>query len=235
MLRIGCDPELFLRDKITKDFVSAYGKFPGTKRNPFPVEKGAVQVDGMALEFNIEPATTVEEFDGNIQTVLNQIEIMVNDVSPDLEIAFEPFAAFDPEYFSICDFDSKILGCDPDFDEYGNEKIPPEGMQDHPFRTAAGHVHVGWTQNQNPLAKDHFENCKLVAKQFKTIKGYVPITSSEARRCQFYGAPPSFRPKPYGIELRSPSNLWVENSQSRRDMFITTYKTMMEIGEKHAL
>lgn len=235
MLKIGTDPELFLRDKVTKDFVSAYGNFPGTKQNPFPIEKGAVQVDGMALEFNITPATTVDEFDDNIAVVLTQLDEMVRKVSNEIEIAFEPFAAFDPDYFSICDFESKILGCDPDFDEFGNEKTPPEGMQDRPFRTAAGHVHIGFTENQNPLAAEHFENCKVIARQFKNIKGYVPVTWSETERCKYYGAPPSFRPKTYGIELRSPSNLWVQNSKTRREMFITTYKNMIELGAKYAL
>ncbi len=32
------------------------------KEKPFPVTNGAVQVDGMALEYNIDPASTVEEF-----------------------------------------------------------------------------------------------------------------------------------------------------------------------------
>jgi len=51
---VGCDPELFVK----KDgvLVSAHGLVQGSKEHPFRVSKGAVQVDGMALEFNIDPA-----------------------------------------------------------------------------------------------------------------------------------------------------------------------------------
>ena len=43
---IGADPELFL--KKNGKFHSAYGTIPGTKRKPYPVPGGAVQIDGMA-------------------------------------------------------------------------------------------------------------------------------------------------------------------------------------------
>ncbi len=48
---IGADPEIFLRRR-GKAF-SAHGVIPGTKKEPHNVEKGAVQVDGMAVEFNV--------------------------------------------------------------------------------------------------------------------------------------------------------------------------------------
>lgn len=232
-LTIGADPEVFLRDKVTKDFISAHGLFPGTKQEPFKIDRGAVQVDGMALEFNIQPAKTVEEFDGNMTTVLTQLDEMLKKVSNDeLEMVFEPVARFDPTYFSFQPFESKILGCEPDFDEFGNEKTPPEGMQDLPFRTAAGHVHIGFREGGDPKEHDHFENCKLISKTFKTVKGYVPLTSHEQERCRYYGGPGSFRPKSYGIELRSPSNKWVQTKTGREEMFKITYKTMMDIGNK---
>ena len=49
---IGADPEVFVADSLTNTFVSAHDLVPGTKLEPFAVNKGAVQVDGMALEFN---------------------------------------------------------------------------------------------------------------------------------------------------------------------------------------
>ena len=49
---IGADPELFVKkDGVV---VSGHDLIQGTKADPFPVQDGAVQVDGMALEFNIE-------------------------------------------------------------------------------------------------------------------------------------------------------------------------------------
>lgn len=231
-LSFGCDPEVFLQDKWTKDIVSAHGLFPGTKKEPFAVDKGAVQVDGMALEFNIHPAKTIEEFNGNIETVLHQMTEMVHKVSPDLQLLFEPVAVFDPMYFSLQPLEGKILGCDPDFDEYGNEKTPPEGAQDNNIRTAAGHVHIGWREGGEAFEEKHFNDCKIISSKFKILKGYVPITAAERERAKLYGAPGSFRPKSYGIELRSPSNKWVETKAGREEMFKITYKGMIDLGNK---
>jgi hypothetical protein len=233
MLRIGADPEVFLRDRSTRDFVSAHDIFPGTKKNPHKVDKGAVQVDGFAFEFNIDPAETEREFVTNIEVVLEQMREMIRNKAPNLEMAFVPFAAFDPMYFMLQDLTPKILGCDPDFDEFGNEKVPPDGMQDRPFRTAAGHVHIGFTKDQDPFGTDHFENCKLIAREFKNVEGFLPITTDETRRTQYYGMPGSFRPKSYGVELRSPSNLWVETPEGRSKMFRTVYTKMMELGHRY--
>ena len=51
---IGADPELFVMKN--GKFHSADDLIPGSKDEPYPVENGAVKVDGMALEFNIRPA-----------------------------------------------------------------------------------------------------------------------------------------------------------------------------------
>ena len=64
---VGCDPEVFV--KKNNQFVSAHGLIRGDKKNPFPVKDGAVQVDGMALEFNINPAHSENEFVFSVQSV----------------------------------------------------------------------------------------------------------------------------------------------------------------------
>ena len=52
-MTFGCDPELFVVNG-NDEFV--YPEWiPGNKEEPHPVEHGAVQIDGMAAEFNIDP------------------------------------------------------------------------------------------------------------------------------------------------------------------------------------
>lgn len=228
-LKLGADPEIFLRDRITKDFVSAYGLFPGTKSDPYPLEKGAVQVDGMALEYNIHPAETAEEWNTNHETVLRQLDEMVTKVDPFIEMVFTPVFHIDPLYFALQPLEAKILGCDPDFGEDGKEKIPPEGMQDLPFRTAAGHIHIGITEGEDVKSEKHFNNCLSIAKAFRNVQGFVPVTTEERERARFYGAPPSFRPKHYGPELRSPSNLWVASKEGRMRMFNNVVSKMRDL------
>src|SRR5690606_35310738 len=69
---IGCDPELFLVDG-KGNFRSAHDLIPGSKLQPFKVEKGFIQPDGTSAEFNIDAAVTEEEFTTNIKTVLKSL------------------------------------------------------------------------------------------------------------------------------------------------------------------
>ena len=117
-LLIGCDPEVFVTQQGI--FKSAYNLIKGDKKNPFKVDKGAVQVDGMALEFNIEPANSVDDFLVNIKTVFHQLRSMV----PEHEIAITPVAHFDQEYFNSQPEEALELGCDPDYNGWTREANP---------------------------------------------------------------------------------------------------------------
>lgn len=224
---IGTDPELFLHDG--QEYISAHGYFPGTKETPFPVDRGAVQVDGCALEFNITPAKSAEEFDENISTVLEQMKDMVKDVNPSYSMVFEPYAKFDPTYFMLLPVSSKILGCDPDYTVSGRMQTPDPELQESPFRTAAGHIHIGWTNGANPIDEEHFALCRRIASAFMKTPGFIPTTRNERERVKYYGRPGSFRPKHYGVELRSPSNLWVKTPESRKEIFNTVTRVMESI------
>ena len=133
---VGADPEVFVQQQGI--FRSAYNLIKGDKKNPQRVNKGAVQVDGMALEFNIEPAANADEFLVNIDTVFNTLRSMV----PDYDIAVTPVAHFDREYFNSQPEAALELGCDPDYSGWSRE-ANPKPSTDKPMRTASGHVHVG--------------------------------------------------------------------------------------------
>lgn len=227
---LGTDPELFL--SLGGKYISAHGLFPGTKREPFPLEKGAVQVDGLALEFNIDPADDANKFDSNITTVLNQVNEMVTKVDKDLKINFTPYAKFDPKLFESIPFEAKLLGCSPDYNAYGTVNPSPEILNE-PFRTAAGHIHIGWTKDVEIDDPAHFEDCLLVSKHFfdNSAKSFFAArTPLEKLRIQYYGDNGAFRPKSYGVELRSPSNIWVQNSDTRKEMFNFVMKQMENIS-----
>lgn len=222
--KYGADPETFLQ--VGDKFISAHGLFPGTKAEPFKVEKGAVQVDGLALEFNIDPAETASEFSGNIKTVLAQMNEMVKKVDKDMKIVFTPFATFDVKYFKELPDECKILGCDPDYRAAdGRMNEPPADLTNRPFRTAAGHYHIGWSEGEDPMRKIHFEDCRFIANHFYE-RGPEPIrrdpwaiSKEESDRLHHYGHSGSFRPKPYGVELRQYSNVWVREEATRLKMF----------------
>ena len=225
--KYGCDPECFLT--LGDKFVSAYGLFPGTKQEPYKVDKGAIQVDGLALEFNIDPVDNPSDWNRNIETVLSQMKEMVSTVDKDLKINFTPVAKFDKKYFDETPTEAKILGCDPDFDYTGRTNPSPK-LTNVPLRTAAGHIHIGWTEGENPKDMGHFEDAKFIASAFYMGCVFQQNTQAEQERLRYYGMYGSFRPKSYGVELRSPSNLWVETAEQRLKMFSKVHTKMLSLA-----
>lgn len=214
---IGADPELFIRDKAG-NLASAYGLIAGDKKNPFKVEKGAVQVDGMALEFNIDPAASEEEFTTNISTVMAQLEAMI----PNHNFEIEPTAEFGKKFIEQQPDKAKELGCDPDYDAYTGEENPkPEG--DMGFRTAAGHIHIGWTEGRDIDNPRHFMECRvLTALLDRTLGLFSLFLDNDVKRQDMYGAFGAFRPKSYGVEYRVLSNFWLKDKEVASSVYRIT-------------
>ncbi len=214
MFKIGADPEFFL--KKDGKFVSAYGMIEGTKTNPQKVKGGAVQVDGMALEFNIDPVDNFEDFNDNINSVLGALRAMI---PKEYEFAFVPVAHFDADYINNQPIEARRLGCDPDFNAYTGKPNPiPDASKT--FRTASGHIHIGWDENLNVDDAEHIEACRMMTKQLDIVLGNASlIIDPDTTRRQLYGKAGAFRPKSYGVEYRVMSNAWVENVNLRRLVF----------------
>lgn len=232
-ITIGADPEVFIYDTKEKKYVSAAGFFPGTKKEPFKVDKGAIQVDGVALEFNIDPAKTAEEFLLNIKTVHGIMEAMVKDVNPNWVIKHEPYVLFDLDTWDKVPDDAKELGCDPDYNYTGKVNPNPADLianfvkqKKQVPRTGSGHIHIGWAEDENPEDAAHFEDCRAASEYFwnKGYAGGYDSSASEQNRLAYYGNIGAFRPKKYGVELRSPSNVWLKSDNSIKEMFNKTKK-----------
>lgn len=206
----GADPEVFV--KKGGAFVSAHGLIPGTKKAPMPVKGGAVQVDGMALEFNTNPATSFKEFNASLDAALDSLKSMV----PGYELCFEPVAHFSKEYLASQPKEAVELGCEPDFNAY--TKAPnPRPDANKLFRTASGHVHIGWTSNVDPNDPTHFEACCVLTKKLDAYLGIPSLVwDDDDERRQLYGKAGAFRPKPYGMEYRVLSNAWLRLPRTRK-------------------
>ena len=226
-IRLGCDPELFA--KLGDEYIPAAGLIPGNKKDPYKVERGAIQVDGCALEFNIDPVETLEEWDKNISVVLTQLEEEVRKNDRDFTLSFTPVVLFDKKLFKKTPEENKQLGCDPDFDVSGKMKIPPKIKNS--LRTGSGHIHIGWTEGEKTSDPGHFEDCKFIAKKFYDSRMFTPGTEEERVRLKYYGGDGAFRPKSYGVELRSPSNIWVRSKEGRFRTFGKVMTKMQEIAQ----
>lgn len=203
---VGADPEVFVKDGKGR-FRSAHGLIPGTKREPHRVQNGAVQVDGMALEFNIDAASTREEFVRNIGSVLGQMAAMV----PDYEIAIVPTAVFHGNHMRRQPEEALELGCEPDFDAYKAEENPRPG-NNTTMRTAAGHVHIGFTEGADPKDPEHIQRCCTLIQHLDSFIGLPSMLwDADTKRRLMYGRAGAFRPKSYGVEYRTPSNAWLKH------------------------
>lgn len=212
-LKVGADPELFV--KQDGEFVSGHALISGTKEEPFFVEDGAVQVDGMALEFNIMPAEDSASFVSNINSVMAQLSDMV----VGYELAVVPVAEFSEEVLKNQPLEALELGCEPDFNAWSQtENCAPEGGT---FRTAAGHVHVGWTEDQDVAEGSvHAESAMAMARQLDFYLGLPSILfDKDTKRRELYGRAGACRVKPYGVEYRVLSNVWLQKDEYKTAIF----------------
>lgn len=216
-IRVGADPELFTRSRKTGQFVSGHDMMSGTKENPTPVEFGALQVDGTALEFNIDPADSCDEFVRNIAAVRRQMAERVEAFNVD--IVAEPVATFTREYFRQIPESALELGCNPDFNAYTlDENPPPDGRRE--FRTGSGHVHIGWGEGFDVESPEHFMACAVLVRQMDYYLGLPSlIWDKDNRRRELYGKAGAFRPKSYGVEYRVLSNVWLQSEAMQRFVY----------------
>lgn len=226
---VGADPELFVLDKVTGKFVSAHGMIEGDKKNPLPVPNGAVQVDGMALEFNINPANTLEEFQQNIQRVQESLSQMIEDK---YSIEALPSVVFDEDVWTSTPDEAKVLGCDPDSNAYldGSDNPVPDG-DSTTMRTGAGHIHVGWGEGMR-YTSEHNSNCISVVKQLDCSLGLQSLSwDDDDKRRSLYGKAGAFRLKSYGVEYRVLSNAWLRSQELVKHVYDTTMKSLTDLTQ----
>lgn len=216
MFTIGADPEIFVKRKGLA--FSAHGLIPGTKKEPFPVQNGAVQIDGTALEFNINPTNSndFEGFNHNVTSVMAQLSKMVKERDPSITLNLSSVQDFDEGYLASLPDETKELGCEPDYCAYTLKENPrPDNTA--PFRTAAGHIHIGWGTDIPVENEEHVDICADFVKMCDATVGlFMTCLDREPRRRELYGKAGAFRPKSYGVEYRTPSNAWLGHKDYRR-------------------
>jgi hypothetical protein len=208
----GCDPEIFIKDEngkyVCPDFI------PGTKAEPHKVNLGAVQRDGMAAEFNIDPVSSFNDWNRNIVEVMRQLRGMLPkgytfDISPSVR--------FTQDVFDNAPDDAKELGCTPDFNAWTGELTPTPNTDNDPLlRCAGGHVHIGWSDGNDVTDPQHMANCIDLTKQLDWyLGGWALRIDKDADRRKLYGLAGAFRPKDYGVEYRTLSNFWIGSKEHR--------------------
>lgn len=220
-ITIGADPEVF----VTKEgrLVSAHGLVEGTKEQPKAVKDGAVQVDGMALEFNINPADSLESFINNLDSVMHQLSELV----PEYDLHADPVAEFGKAIMEETPEEAKELGCEPDFNAWDDGKVNPRPNADVDFRTGAGHVHIGWTEGMDINDPSHIKACIALVQKLDLYLGTPSLLLDDCtKRRKLYGQAGAFRVKPYGVEYRVLSNFWLKTPEYKAWVYNNTIKAI---------
>jgi len=197
LFKIGCDPELFIRNKYGS-YKSAVGLIGGSKDCPLPIDKDghAILEDNVAVEFNTKPAESYDAFRSSIHKVLDHLRSIL----PDYELDTASAVSFPKE--ELMTLQAQEFGCEPDFDAWRKCENEKPKADDANLRSAGGHIHIG-----SKIAKK---------KPFEVIRAMdlflgVPsvVLDNGTLRRELYGKAGCFRPKPYGAEYRTLSNFWI--------------------------
>lgn len=201
MLKLGCDPEIFLKD-AAGGLVASCGLIGGSKEHPRPLPLGegyAVQEDNVAIEFNIPPAESAEQFINHINSTMEHLRKEIGAMG--LVFGNES-AAFFPRA-QLIHPGALEFGCDPDFNAWTRKMNPRPKAPDETLRSAGGHVHIGL--DIQPTGERTIMLIKLM--DLFTV-GSVLMDNGQLRK-ELYGKAGAFRTKSYGLEYRSLSNFWV--------------------------
>lgn len=194
-MRLGCDPEVLLKNKY--QYISVIGRIKGNKWNPFQIPdlpKGfTLQQDNVSLEFGIPPAATKKEWINHIQTV----KAAGRKYLKGLSFAQESCAIFPEDQMQTAE--AHIFGCEPDFNAWTGKENPKPNPP-HPFmRSAGGHIHV----------ETKLDKLAVVRAMDLYISVPAVLMDNGEQRKQLYGKAGAYRPKDYGVEYRTPSNFWI--------------------------
>lgn len=217
MITVGADPEVFV--SMGEGFLPAPGLVPGNKKEPFPVKKGAIQVDGLALEFNIDPVQEEEDFVVSLKEVMSELSKRLPEGA---SLAKNASATFTEEQLDALDPKHLIIGCDPDYNAYTSGSPNPPLVLYTGTRFAGGHIHVGWTSDASIRDPSHIGSCITLVRLLDQYLGVpsVLLDPDDSRR-KAYGKAGSFRPRSYGVEYRTLSNFWLQEEKYVRWVYRT--------------
>ena len=219
---LGADPELFLINTQSGKFISAIGKIGGTKQHPQPIGEGcAIQEDNVAVEFNIAPSDTKDQFINGINYALAHLVKKVQDNG--LSLSVTASHSFDED--QLRHPLARRFGCDPDFNAWTGRRNKPPTTTDKNLRSAGGHVHFG-----TPLDRMQIIRWSDVAMGLWSV-----LEDTDLRRRELYWKAGAFRMKPYGCEYRTLSCYWIASNDAMEKIWERAKWAVNKVVRGHTL
>ncbi len=223
-ITIGTDPELFLFDNEHKCVKSAIGLIPGTKQEPYQIDKlgngFALQTDNISIEFNV-PAVKLEDKNTFIDNILKMKEYILNyvkNINPNFTLNHKASNLVPYEELN-CD-EAWEFGCDPDFNCYTRKQNPRPALIDERLRSVGMHIHIGYD-------KPNVKTSVTLIKYMDLFLGLPSILiDDDQQRRYLYGKAGCFRIQPWGVEYRTLSGYFLSNIDTLEFVYNQTVKAI---------
>jgi hypothetical protein len=197
---IGSDPEVF----VTKDneVIPVCGLIGGDKGKPVELLEGGVLEDNVLAEFNITPCSTSTEFITRHEMVMEQVKQRYN-------LSFSKKASYTFPEYQLNQYPQALeFGCGSDYNALSGIVNPKPSPANGGFRTAGGHLHIGWS-DEGTVTRMQQRKVGVLCDYFLGLPSV--LLDSDTDRRQLYGKAGAIRYKEYGIEYRTLSNFWLFN------------------------
>jgi len=161
----------------------------------------AIQEDNVMVEYNIPPAKTAGQFTKYMKKGRTMV---LAELAERYGSKYGLYTRNHTHTFlpsELKTMQATTIGCEPDFNAYNGGKMRLDPPAPGERRSCGGHVHIGGDFHCPDFV------AALFAELFIAIRaGHTP--THDDPRIEWYGQPGIYRPKPYGIEYRSPTNKW---------------------------
>lgn len=230
---LGCDPEFFF--KRNGQVIGSEKVFPPegiiyrhgiTTMTANRSGENKMIMDGVQVEVNPLASPCRETLSYNIGICFNNLKRRLDEINFDMsnpndikkidnvETDFSRLVEVSQEEMDSLSGASKVFGCMPSFNAYGEKKaVSKVNPLEYRFRSAGGHIHIGNNGDSN------------LRKALKKPKKFVPLLdvlvgntcvlldrdNGNIERRKVYGRAGEYRTPVYGVEYRTLSNFWLQS------------------------
>jgi hypothetical protein len=214
---IGTDFEAFITDQENR-VVPADNIFPSEEDSIKLGNGNEVFYDGMQAEVKVGPSHCRGYVCDNLVQVFRRLNKDAEDKN--LKLLLEPAVEINQQVMEAAvDPKSRMFGCEPHLavELGGLPEIIDVDAARHMRRYAGGHIHLGVINPDSCFHSDLNETLLSAEGRLRTVKmldiivgnTLVMIERDQDRmRRELYGKAGTYREKPYGLEYRTPGNLW---------------------------
>ena len=193
---LGSDPEFFFVDSAG-DVVPSHKVIPRSSSDVVP--------DGFQGELNPSSDTCRQRAASYIFQALSNAYDYAH--MKGLDVCLDVGKVVKDEVFANTPLSIRRFGCNPTVSAYPEKIRKPTGVRTK-FRSAGGHIHIGYNKY---MIKDEDELAKVMDIVAGNTAVLIDRDEDNIQRRKIYGRAGEYRSKSYGIEYRTLSNFWLKH------------------------